>query len=391
MNKYSFDFFIGLAEAYPPVKVGNKYSPSETLKLYEKDTVEELKTIYERARTEYVDNKDINMCGLVPLLLAAYKTICNIKYEEWDKTDPDISIFLCSKSLYNTYKVYEANPAIVDKYTNKKYDIEDKTKYNWGKFGSKEHLIAIIVLQLWYAHPSLRKPQMILDFANWDNMPKAIEEVEEVEKPKIAIKGAKEEIKASKVEIYNKLARLKEYTIPMDSKGMYDPEIGYDLLKEIGLLNYMIKSNEMGRTDFLKSIKEGNSDRFCTLTPFWLYHLKEYYGIKYSSWKRDGIFFNKLLGSIMLAENLESIDEIKYAEILEEAKDMSKRIEVGEGKLTQYPKRKINKHKLIYVMGYQLWKANITFRIPKTHILDPIHLDYVPEPLDAAINLSILD
>ena len=147
--------------------------------------------------------------SLTPMLLYAHKLHHNVKYEEWDKKDPGIHVALgkalspileidhhpkWTKDLsqlnqirreYSIYKSGKKKGTICPYhgYKGTKLSIPLDDDENLCDFVEKNTTYPIIVssiyLQLWIAHSSLRVPGvMILDPLDWDNVPKALDEIE---------------------------------------------------------------------------------------------------------------------------------------------------------------------------------------------------------------------
>lgn len=129
-------------------------------------------------------------CALVPLFMSAHKEYNNIKYEEWDKTDPKLYVFL-GEGLYKDIMDYtHYRPEVDDNikvlrnkalnYVNGKGEVTYKAPDAWPNHSvpvnsnlkwKATDLVRHIKLQTWMAHVSHRNEYMILDTINWDNIP----------------------------------------------------------------------------------------------------------------------------------------------------------------------------------------------------------------------------
>lgn len=140
-----------------------------------------------------VQIKNPNLSALVPLVLSAFKMFRKIQYEEWDKADPKLNIFidkpLLAAALANIdvskddliffrehSRVVQSGKTVgkVKELTHTVKIISTDNK----EFNALPSLAKIMHCQVWVAHPSIRTDLMILDPNNWDNVPETLVEEE---------------------------------------------------------------------------------------------------------------------------------------------------------------------------------------------------------------------
>lgn len=154
-----------------------------------------------------VQIKNPNVSALVPLGLSAFKMFRKIQYEEWDKTDPKLNIFM-DKPLLAAALSNIDTPNTVDLISYREHSRivqSGKTEGNIKElthtvkilhtdnkeFNSLPSLAKIMYCQVWVAHPRIRTDLMILDPINWDKVPSPL-----VEEELTPIKYKKEEVLA---------------------------------------------------------------------------------------------------------------------------------------------------------------------------------------------------
>lgn len=157
-----------------------------------------LSVLYDVNRSSWIKGamtKNALLGSLTPLPMYAQKLHNNVKYEEWSKTDTHIGLFL-GKALSNGFKNLPENRGEYTKENILKNRILALTKkaspvmgnitsyvccsrsfiYEEGKAVPLGQFCLRMVLQLWIANASIRKPDaMILDPWNWDATPEALD------------------------------------------------------------------------------------------------------------------------------------------------------------------------------------------------------------------------
>lgn|SRR3990167_5168847 len=123
-------------------------------------------------------------CALVPLVLAAHKKYNGIPYSEWDKDTLSsvVDSTLCEAMLFNDFTEIDDNDLrdarmkvlTVASGPNTGAVLNAATAYRVTKIqqyalNSYPHLVKLMQLQLWAAHPSNRHEYMVLDPRDWDN------------------------------------------------------------------------------------------------------------------------------------------------------------------------------------------------------------------------------
>lgn len=151
-------------------------------------------------------------CGLVPLILAAHKSINDITYETWDKTTLGqlvnksllevMELSLQEKYQFTSEELLEARNEglyyISGVSAGKQKSPETTFKLN-GLVSKQENgqimisseftqdlpsLAQTILTQIWAAHPVNRNNLMILDLYDWDNIPEPLEDTKVLIKSK---------------------------------------------------------------------------------------------------------------------------------------------------------------------------------------------------------------
>jgi hypothetical protein len=139
---------------------------------------------------------NIRYCGLVPLVLSAFKEYRSVGYSQWDWTDHRMYTFVDAELLDAvTYESVEADLDLeglqLEACTVKKTgevksakSISRVYKTSSAILNSLPRLSKLMLLQVWVATPELRNKYMILDPLNLDSMPEPINAVEIIPEPK---------------------------------------------------------------------------------------------------------------------------------------------------------------------------------------------------------------
>jgi hypothetical protein len=140
-----------------------------------------------------------NYSALVPLLMMPFKKFDGIGYEEWDK--PNLNHVL-DPNLFDAITCNAKITLTADELLeNRKHGLLIKSGVKEGQARSPTStfklyghlseeiralpwLAQVMVSQIWMAHPSNRTELMILDWNNWDSMPKALIDTDLVLIPK---------------------------------------------------------------------------------------------------------------------------------------------------------------------------------------------------------------
>jgi hypothetical protein len=185
--------------------------------------------------------------------------------------------------------------------------------------------------------------------------------------------------------------KLSQYKLNPKANGLFDPYDALMLYKELGYKEPIQLSGDMARSNFLAFHNEKYNKRLYGLTPLWLYFIKDSMGIKYSRWDTTSKYFTWLFGSNILAKNyLEYQQNPKFFQDLKAEISEKSRLDFANGKkLTDWPLKGVVNKKIMYILAYQLWLANVATRIPDAYILDFDNLDFTPEPIDAVLNVNI--
>ena len=187
------NYLAKIVQEAPPVKDGDKYSPSKTLaRLKTRDLQCFVNYVYlQKTRTKILTGsaaKNTIFCSLVPLLLASYKMYGDVTfYESWDKEDVYMKIFLGRKlwQEYNDYKglvftnqeIQEARKIALSQDDIAATTYPRKSVYIGMHLFTAHCLVRHMLLQTWVANVTLRNDNMILDINDWDNIPERLDEV----------------------------------------------------------------------------------------------------------------------------------------------------------------------------------------------------------------------
>lgn len=127
-----------------------------------------------------------NFCSLVPLILYAFKLIKGVPYRHWNKEDirAIVNPKLADAMLYSDPKpshedIIEARNVGLSVKSGSKVGTMRNPVYTFKLYGKTpiSHLpdyAQVMYAQIWCAHPENRTKYMILDPANWDNMPEPL-------------------------------------------------------------------------------------------------------------------------------------------------------------------------------------------------------------------------
>lgn len=128
-----------------------------------------------------------NFCALVPLILAAFKKMQNIKYSEWQKdelhhiVDPKLYKAMNCDYIPTPEEVRESiDIGLVVKSGTKEGEARNPSStfklFGIGDtaVGKMPHLAQVMATQIWCAHPKNRTDMMILDPQDWDSTPNAL-------------------------------------------------------------------------------------------------------------------------------------------------------------------------------------------------------------------------
>ena len=198
-----------MATATQPVKIGDKYSVDATLANIKDENVQWMLKYFakETSRGRIIYNsatKDTRHCALVPLYLAAHKEYNGIQYEDWSKDDKMMR-FAVGYKLWDDIQDWKDVPLseelriiaranalrtpkgkVITPQTWPLHNInlDSSTKLRpttWFRH---------VWLQTWVANVEYRNEYMILDYNNWDLVPKALDAVFTPE-PELEIKSKK--------------------------------------------------------------------------------------------------------------------------------------------------------------------------------------------------------
>lgn len=191
--------FTRQCEGMTPVKVNDKYSATETLRVIsDKPYARALFGIYKRvALTHLIKGgmtKEVN--SLIPIPLDIWKTKLKINYEDWDKTDKLLNVLLGARLA--TLQHIKSKPDWVDtldiealrgevvvkvgkRAENTSFNLvigksertQDFSDFYAAKPSVTDAKVAwYMILQTWVCHPSKRNPNhQILDPWDWDKVP----------------------------------------------------------------------------------------------------------------------------------------------------------------------------------------------------------------------------
>lgn len=137
-------------------------------------------------------NKDTSLSAGVPIILYAYKFTENVPYEKWVKAEGVAEVLGKDLSWLPEYREYDPklslpeinsirNLALTELKDSSKRAPDSSNKLNRIKgrhssdtvsseFDSLPRLLRYMILQTWIFHPSLRSPNMITDWTDWDSL-----------------------------------------------------------------------------------------------------------------------------------------------------------------------------------------------------------------------------
>lgn len=130
-----------------------------------------------------------NYCGLVPLIMSAFKRYQNVMYSSWDPseisgiTEPNLAGIMLASDLpsLGSEELAEIRQASLtfrsgEKAGTQRSPVTTYTLYtpSGTPLSGMPMLLRIMYCQTWCAHPSIRTEYMILDPNNWDKMPEPL-------------------------------------------------------------------------------------------------------------------------------------------------------------------------------------------------------------------------
>lgn len=170
-----------------------------------------------RGLAKQYDKDGAPFCKLVPLILAAFKKMRNIKYSEWDVEKLDLVVHSALwEAMTTDYYPYSRDDLIhfrniglttktgksagVTKSPVSSYNLTglpntwDITDMETGEIAAVEGpavlptLTKMMLCQTWCAHPSNRNSYMILDPKDWDSVPEPLVDANPVKESKVVTK-----------------------------------------------------------------------------------------------------------------------------------------------------------------------------------------------------------
>lgn len=130
-----------------------------------------------------------NFCGLVPLVMSAFKRYQNVMYSSWDPseisgiTEPNLASVMLAKDVpvLGSDELASIRQASLtfrsgEKAGTQRNPVTTYTLYTPANtpLSGMPMLLRIMYCQTWCAHPSIRTEYMILDPNNWDKMPEPL-------------------------------------------------------------------------------------------------------------------------------------------------------------------------------------------------------------------------
>lgn len=179
-----------IAEHWTPKKVGELYSAKATLQDISDPWSRGLWTMLTSVKRSLLVPKQASLdgapyCGLVPLILAAYKKYHNIRYSEWNRSELKYMVdkhlldaMLCEVPKLTTDELVQYREIGLTLKTGPKAGQQKPPLSTWRLYNLQDTplqnlppLAQTMLCQIWCAHPQLRNEYMVLDPQSWDHMP----------------------------------------------------------------------------------------------------------------------------------------------------------------------------------------------------------------------------